>query len=351
MDRRPLGRTGLSVSVLSLGTMTFGEQNTEAEGHAQMDRAVDAGIDLFDAAELYAIPPRPETQGSTERIIGSWIGKNPAKRAKVLVATKAVGRSDMTWFRDGGVKANLSKAHVDEAVLKSLKRLRTDVIDLYQIHWPDRATTGFGSNPTIWRTPAPVEGEIAIEETLAALDAHVRAGRIRFIGLSNESAWGTMRWLAAAERLGMSRVVTIQNAYSLVNRTFEVNLAEVALREQVGLLAYSPLAQGYLTGKYSGGALPQGSRKQRFDRLQRYEKPEAAPAIAAYLKLAADVGVKPEHLALKFAATRPFMTSVILGATTLEQLDTDIAALSMPWTAEIEERVDAIHRVHQNPCP
>jgi aryl-alcohol dehydrogenase-like predicted oxidoreductase len=350
MEQRRLGRTDITVSSLSLGTMTFGEQNTEAEGHAQLDLALDRGINLIDAAELYPIPPKAETQGRTEEIIGTWM-KARGTRDKVVLATKIVGRSDNTWFRDGGVKANLSRAHVEEAIDKSLKRLGTDHVDLYQVHWPDRNVSGFGSNPTIWQDPAPLEDEIAIEETLAALADLVKAGKVRHIGLSNESAWGTMRYLAIAEKMGLPRVASIQNAYNFVNRTFETGLAEIAHREQVGLLAYSALGQGYLTGKYRDGALPEGARKTLFNRLQRYEKPGAEAAINAYVDLAAELGVSPSQLAIAFAETRPFTTSVILGATSLSQLEHDIGAQDLKITEEIETRINEIYQNHGSPCP
>ncbi|WP_428698601.1 aldo/keto reductase [Stappia sp.] len=350
MEQRRLGRTDIFVSSLSLGTMTFGEQNTEAEGHAQLDLALERGINLFDAAELYPIPPKAETQGRTEEIIGTWM-KARGNRDKIVLATKVVGRSENTWFRDGGVTAKLTRAHVEEAVNKNLKRLGTDYIDLYQLHWPDRNVSGFGSNPTIWTDPAPCDDETPIEETLAALGDLVKAGKIRQVGLSNESAWGTMRFLAVAEKMGLPRVVSIQNAYSLVNRTFETALAEIAHREQVGLLAYSALAQGYLTGKYRNGALPAGARKTLFDRLQRYEKPGAEPAINAYLDLAAELGLAPSQLALAFALSRPFMTSVILGATSLAQLEHDLGALDVTITAEIEGRINTLFQHHGSPCP
>lgn len=350
MDYRKLGRTDLDVSVVCLGTMTFGEQNTEAEGHAQMDRARDAGINFLDAAELYPIPPKRETQGRTEEIVGTWLAKD-GNRAKTVVATKVVGRSVMDWFRRDGSKAELSRVQMREALEGSLRRLRTDHIDLYQLHWPDREVTQFGANPTVFRDVERAPGEHPIHETLEILGDFVREGKIRHIGLSNESAWGTMRFLACSEARSLPRAASIQNGYSLVNRTFETGLAEVALRENVGLLAYSTLAQGYLTGKYANGALPPRARKTLFDRLQRYETPGADAAISAYLDLAGEIGWSPSHLALKFAATRSFMTSVIIGATTMDQLEHDLAAFEQPWSAEIEEHVDAIHLLNANPCP
>lgn len=349
MHYRPLGRTGLDVSLVCLGTMTFGEQNTEAEGHAQLDRARDAGVNFLDAAELYPIPPKPETQGRTEEIVGSWM-KARGNRGETIVATKAVGRTSMEWFRSGNRKGDLSRAQLREAVEGSLRRLQTDYIDLYQLHWPDRGVSQFGANPVRFVAPKPAP-ETAIEETLDALAELVAEGKIRHVALSNESSWGVMRFLQEAERSKGPRAASLQNAYSLVNRTFEVNLAEVSLREDVGLLAYSPLAQGYLTGKYRDGARPKGSRKQLFDRLQRYETPGAEAAFDAYVDLAGEIGWSPVELALKFVATRPFVTSVIIGATSLEQLEENLAAFDRPWEADIEARVDAIHLVRSNPCP
>lgn len=348
MEYRRLGRTDLRVSAVGLGTMTWGEQNTEAEGHAQMDYAIDKGINFLDAAELYPIPPKPETQGRTEEIIGSWL-KARGNRDKVIVASKVIGRSDNTWFRDGGKTTDLSRAQVFEAVDKSLKRLGTDYIDLYQIHWPDRSVSAFGSVPTVFR---PVEGpELPIEETLSALDEVVKAGKVRHIGLSNESPWGTMAFLKASETKGLPRIQSIQNAYSLANRTFETGLAEIAMREDTGLIAYSALAQGFLTGKYLNGARPANSRAVLFNRAQRYEKPGAETAFAAYVALAGEAGLDPAQMAIAFALSRPFVTSVLIGATTLDQLETDIGAFDIKLTPEIEDRIDAVHQIHQNPCP
>jgi aryl-alcohol dehydrogenase-like predicted oxidoreductase len=348
MEYRPLGRTGLRVSALCLGTMTWGEQNSEAEGHAQMDYAFERGINFLDTAELYAIPPRPETQGSTERIIGSWL-KARGRRDDVILATKVVGRSQNTWFRTDGSPSELSRAQIVEAVDRSLERLRTDYIDLYQIHWPDRSVSQWGSVPTIFK---PASGpEHPIEETLRALDDLVRAGKIRHVGVSNESPWGVMTYLKHAETQGLPRIASIQNAYGLLNRTFEGGLAEIALREDVGLLPYSVLGQGYLTGKYEGGALPPGARKTLFDRMQRYETPGAAPAIAAYLDLARGWGLDPAQMAVAFATSRPFTTSTIIGATTVAQLKTNIDAADLAISPELEAEIDAIHLRHTNPCP
>jgi aryl-alcohol dehydrogenase-like predicted oxidoreductase len=351
MQHRPLGRTGLSVSSICLGTMTWGDQNTLEEGHAQMDLAVERGVNFFDTAELYSIPPKPETHGSTESIIGAWLEKS-GRRQDIILATKIVGRSPMAWFRaEGGLDGGLTrhtKKQIDHAVEQSLKRLRTDYIDLYQLHWPDRGYQGFGFQA--YRDYK--DDGVPFEEILDALNAHVQAGRIRHIGVSNESAWGVMRFLAESDRRSLPRMASIQNAYNLLNRTFETGgLAEIALREQVGLLAYSPLGQGYLTGKYRNGAVPAGSRKAMFNRLGRYEGPGGEAATAAYLDLAAELGVKPAHLALKFVDTRPWVTSTIIGATSLAQLTEDLDAFDMTWTDEIEKRVNALHEIHRNPCP
>lgn len=351
MQTRPLGRTGLSVTALSLGTMTWGQQNTEDEAFAQMDYALDAGLNLWDAAELYPIPRRAETQGRTEAYIGNWLAARPGARDRIILASKVLGRSGDDWFRDGGRHPRLTASHIEEAVDKSLKRLKTDRIDLYQVHWPDRPAPGFGSNPNVFKVPERPADETPIEESLAALDKLVKAGKVLHIGLSNESTWGLMKWLEASEKGAGPRVCSIQNAYSLVNRTFEVNLAEAALREDVGLLTYSTLAQGYLTGKYRNGALPAGARKTLFDSLKRYEGPGALEAINLYLDLAAEAGIDPTKMAIAFALSRPFVASVILGATSVEQMKPVIEAASMTLPQDVLDAIDDIHRGHGNPCP
>jgi hypothetical protein len=348
MDYRRLGRTDLSVSAIALGTMTWGQQNTEAEGHGQLDFALDRGVNLIDTAEMYSIPPRAETQGSTERIIGSWLAARK-NRDRVILATKVSGRSDWTYLR-GGEPTRLDGENIRYAVEGSLSRLRTDYIDLYQLHWPDRPVPLFGAGGTVFRPPGEAP-EVPIEETLEALDGLVKAGKVRHVGLSNETAWGVMRFLRGAELGHGPRVVSIQNAYNLVNRTFEIGLAEVAMREDVGLLAYSPLAQGYLTGKYQNGARPPGARTTLFERGQRYEKPGAAQAIDAYLALAKEAGLDPAQMAIAFVTSRPFVTSNIIGATTLEQLRTDLDSIDVAITPELEARIDAVHQLHSNPAP
>ena len=349
MEYRPLGHTGLKVSVICLGTMTWGQQNSEAEGHEQMDYALDRGVNFFDTAELYSIPPKSQTQGSTERIIGTWF-KSRGKRDKVILATKVVGRTQMTWFRDPPAPGELSRAQMTQALEHSLKRLQTDYIDLYQLHWPDRPMP-WGSNPTIYRAPDFAGDGAPMEETLDILGDFVKSGKVRHVGLSNESAWGAMRFLQAADGPARPRMASIQNAYNLLNRTYEVALAEISMRESIGLLAYSPLAQGFLSGKYRDGARPAKARLTLFGRGQRYETPGAPEAIEAYCRLAEEHGLDPAQMALAFVNSRPFVTSNIIGATSLKQLEADIDSIHVSLTPEVLAGIDAIHRRHQNPCP
>jgi aryl-alcohol dehydrogenase-like predicted oxidoreductase len=348
-EYRLLGRTDLKVSAICLGTMTWGQQNTESEGHAQLDRALDHGINFIDTAEMYAIPPKAETQGSTERIIGTWF-KARGNRDRVVLASKVSGRSQSAYLRPDGKGARLDRRNIEYAVDASLTRLQTDYLDLYQLHWPDRPMDLFGSG-TGTRVPKPEDDAIPMEETLGVLADLVTAGKIRHVGLSNETAWGTMRFVQAAEAGHGPRVVSIQNAYNLINRTFEIGLAEIAMREHVGLLAYSPLGQGYLTGKYQGGARPAGARTTLFERGSRYEKPGVEAAIDAYLALARDIGIDPTMLALAFVTTRPFVTSNIIGATSLAQLDVALMSESVAITPEIEARINAVYQLHGSPAP
>ena len=351
MEYRRLGRTDLKVSVICLGTMTWGQQNTEAEGHEQMDYALDQGVNFFDTAEMYAIPPKPETQGSTERIIGNWF-KARGNRDKVILASKIVGRGTSDWLRDDKGPTRVTAKQIKEAVDKSLKRLQTDYIDLYQIHFPERPMP-WGSNPTRFSKAAfdRPDDETPITEQLDAFAEIVKQGKIRHLGLSNESAWGTMSFVQDAAARGTPRVQSIQNAYSLLNRTFETALAEIAIREDVGLLAYSPLAQGFLTGKYLDGARPAGARTTLFDRGQRYQGAGTEEAIKQYLAVAREAGLDPAHMALAFVNSRAFVTANIIGATKMEQLKTDIASISVTLSPEIEAKIDAIHQLVGNPCP
>jgi aryl-alcohol dehydrogenase-like predicted oxidoreductase len=312
-----------------------------------MDYALTRGVTFWDTSEMYAIPPHPKTQGNTERIVGNWFAKNPGKRQEVVLASKAAGRSPMTWLRDGGAGTTHTRAQIDEAVGKSLKRLQTDYIDLYQLHWPDRGVRLFGG--MTWRD-YDQEHE-TFEAILEALDEQVKKGNIRHVGVSNETPWGVMKFVEAAERRGLPRMASIQNAYNLVNRVFEYGLAEIAMREQVGLLAYSPVGQGYLIGKYLDGARPEGARTTLFNRGQRYEGPGAEAAIRSYVELAKSRGIGTEQLAIKFCDSRPFVTSTIIGASTMEQLKADIDAFDLEWTCELETAVDQLHMQQPIPCP
>ncbi len=348
MERRPLGRTGLTVPALCLGTMMYGEQINEDDAFAQMDVAFERGVDFFDTAELYTIPPRPETQGRSEQIVGAWAASR-GLREKLLIATKIVGRAKhLPWIRDGE-ETRLDARQINLAVERSLKNLQTDYIDLYQLHWPDRPLQLFGGALEGYRHRD--DAGAPLEDTLGALQDLVRAGKIRHVGVSNESAWGVMRMAYLAEAQGLPRIASIQNAYNFLNRTFEVGLAEIAMRENVGLLAYSPIAQGVLSGKYLDGATPAGSRGVMFGRLDRYETPAAERATKGYVALAREFGVDPSAFALQFVTTRKFVTSNIFGARGMDQLETALRSVDVKWTDEMETAVDDLHANTPNPCP
>jgi aryl-alcohol dehydrogenase-like predicted oxidoreductase len=348
MHYRKLGKTNLNVSVIGLGTMTWGQQNTEAEAHAQLDHALARGVNLVDTAEMYPVPPRPETQGRTETYIGTWL-KKTGRRADIVLATKIVGRQRQAHnpghIRNGATRHDA--ANIALAVDASLRRLQTDVIDLYQLHWPDRTTNTFGRREYPW--PPDDEESVPIHDTLVALAAQVKAGKIRHVGVSNETPWGLAQFLRLADQLGLPRVVSIQNSYSVINRVFEVGLAEFAHREQVGLLAYSPLAAGVLTGKYLGGARPPGARMTLFERWGHFNRPQVQPAVAAYVELAGRHGFTPAQLALGYVASRPFTTSVLIGATSLAQLDDNLSAADVTLGAEVLAGIDQIHAQWPNP--
>lgn len=337
--------TGKSVSKICLGTMTWGEQNTEAEAHAQIDYALDAGLNFIDAAEMYPVPPRAQTQGRTEEYIGSWFAKT-GKRDQWILATKATGpREEFSYLRGGPV---FSRAHIIEACEGSLKRLQTDHIDLYQLHWPERATNCFGARGYVH---PEVDQSTPLEETLRALESLVSAGKIRAIGLSNETPWGAMQFLRLAEREGLPKIETIQNPYSLLNRLYEVGLAEISHREDVGLLAYSPLAMGLLTGKYRQGAIPEGSRLALFSRFTRYEGDQVTAATERYCRLAEEHGLTPTQMALAFVNTRSFVLSTIIGATNLTQLKENIESTAVTLTPEVLRSIHAIHKDIPDPAP
>lgn len=349
MQYRKLGRTDLDVSLIGLGTMTWGEQNSEAEGHAQLDVAVAAGVNFIDTAEMYSVPPRPETYGATEKIIGTWF-KQRQNRDQIILATKAAGPSTLlpqaTHIRGG--TSHFNRQNLQQALDGSLQRLQTDYIDVYQLHWPDRNTNHFGR---LGYQHLDDEDTVPILETLEVLGDFVKTGKIRYIGVSNETPWGVSQFLQLAEKHGLPRIVSIQNPYSLLNRTFEVGLAEFSHREQVGLLAYSPLAFGVLSGKYLNGARPAGARLTLWDRFARYNSPQAESATAAYVQLAHDYGLDPAQLALAFVNSRPFVTSNLIGATTLEQLRSNLDSLSLTLSEELLQKIETIHTAFPNPSP
>jgi len=347
MQYRRLADSGLEVSALCLGTMTFGEQNTQQQAFEQLDMALDAGVNFIDTAEMYAIPPRVETLGSTETIIGRWLRQRGC-RDRVVIATKVSGpgRDWLPYIRGGN--NHLDRRNIHAAIGDSLRRLQTDVIDLYQLHWPERHTNCFGRLGYVHQEDPD---EVPLLETLQALAELVEAGKVRFIGVSNETPWGLMRLLGLAETHGLPRVVSIQNPYSLLNRSFEIGLAEISHREEVGLLAYSPLGFGVLAGKYLAGQRPPGARLTLFPHYTRYSNPQAQRATRDYVTLAHDHGLDPAQMALAFVTSRPFVTSNIIGATTREQLQSNLDSLQLTLSQPLLEEIDAIHQRQPNPSP
>jgi aryl-alcohol dehydrogenase-like predicted oxidoreductase len=346
MIYRSLGDSPLKVSALSLGTMTFGEQNSEAEAHSQLDCAIDAGVNLIDTAEMYPVPPKANTQGETERHIGSWLARH-GQRDQLVIASKVAGPADwLSYIRDGDL--HLDRPNIEAALDQSLQRLQTDYIDIYQLHWPDRKTNYFGSLG--YQHP---KHEIAtpIEETLEVLGDLKKAGKIRHIGVSNETPWGVMRYLQIAEQKELPRVVSIQNPYSLLNRSFEIGLAEIAHREKCGLLAYSPMAFGVLSGKYLHGKRPAKGRLTLFDRFTRYTNPQASAATEQYVALAREHALDPAQMALAYVTSRPFVTSTIIGATTQQQLQTNLDSIHIKLDQALLEEIEKIHTAHPNPSP
>ncbi len=342
-----LANTDIDVSIICLGTMTFGEQNTETEAHAQLDYALTQGVNFIDTAELYAIPPKAQTYGRTEEYIGNWLHQR-GQRDALILASKVIGPSSdwVDHIRNG--EARLNRTHITRALEGSLRRLRTDYLDLYQLHWPDRATNFFGK---LGYEHDPQDKPVPIEETLAVLGELVTAGKIRHIGLSNETPWGVMRFLAAADHLGLPRVISVQNPYNLLNRSYEIGLAEISMREQAGLLAYSPLAFGALSGKYLEGRQPADARLTLFPDYQRYSSAEAGEATRHYTALAHEHGLDPAQMALAYVNTRPFLTSTIIGATNMEQLQANIASIDLTLPTAVIEGIEAIHLAIPNPSP
>lgn len=347
MEQRKFGRTGETVSAIALGTMTWGQQNTEAEAHSQLDFALERGVTFVDTAEMYPVPPRAETQGRTEQYIGTWLEKS-GKRDRIFLATKAAGPASdpkrPSHLRDGKVRHD--RRNLTQALDDSLKRLRTDHLDLYQLHWPDRTVNCFGATSYPWVDDACT---VPIRETLEVLADLVKAGKIRHIGVSNETPWGVGQFLKESELHGLPRIESVQNPYSLLNRTFEIGLSEFAHREQVGLLAYSPLAFGVLTGKYLGGLKPEGARLSLFERFNRYGSPSVEAAALEYVKLCRAHGLDPAQVAIQFTLRQKFLTTSIIGATNLEQLKTDIEAAEVVVPQEVWTGIERIHAERPNP--
>ena len=329
--------------------MTWGEQNTQKEALEQMDYALDQGVNFFDTAELYAVPMKPETRGKTSQIIGEWFLKSK-KRNKVILADKVAGASPMDWLRPEGKKTSLNKKQIEFACNRSLKDLKTDYIDLYQVHWTDRPSGAFSGK--LEYEHKNTDDFVSIEETLDALNNLVKSGKVKHIGISNETPWGTNQYLKLSEQKKLAKIVSIQNAYNFLNRAFEVGLSEIAIREKVGLLAYSPLASGYLSGKYRNGAMPKNSRMDLFyDFWPRYRTMHSEKTIEEYWNLAKNFNLNLSQMAIKFCEIQPFITSVIIGATTLEQLKTNIDSVNINLDKELIKKIGEIHRKYPNPCP
>ena len=345
MNYKKLGNTDIDVSTICLGTMTWGEQNTQDEGFEQMDYALDEGVNFWDTAELYAIPPKKNTYGKTEEVIGNWFQKSK-KREKVILATKVSGPG-LSWIRGGGNQ--FDDKNLNEAVNESLKRLKTDYIDLYQLHWPERKSNFFGKlgyeheDKNEWNK---------FEDILASLNKIVKAGKIRHVGLSNETAWGLSKFLEISNNKNLPRMMSVQNPYSLLNRTYEVGLAEISIREKSGLLAYSPLAFGFLTGKYRNQELPENSRMKLFgDKFVRYKTENGQLAIEKYYEIAKKHQLDFAQMSLKFCEVQPFITSVIIGATTMDQLKINIESVNVNLEEDVINDINEVQKIYPNPCP
>lgn len=340
-----LGNTDLDVSVICLGTMTWGNQNSEAEGHEQMDYAFDHEVNFWDTAELYAVPASPETSFKTETIMGTWFAKNPAKRDKVILASKIAGPGPYTkHIREA---TDYSKQNIHEAVEGSLKRMQTDYIDLYQLHWPARATNFFGKRGYYHR-----EGwEDSFLDRIEALSDLIKQGKIRHWGISNETPWGLMNYLRLADKHGLPKVVSVQNPYNLLNRTYEVGMAEMSIREHVGLLAYSPMGFGLLSGKYHKGLDKPGDRINHFDGMKRYSSEHCHLATKQYLGIAEKYNLSLAQMSLAFVNQQKFVTSTIIGATNLDQLKENIGSADVILSKEIIKEINAIQDLVPNPAP
>ena len=344
MNYKKLGNTDLNVSTICLGTMTWGEQNTQNEAFEQMDYSLDNGVNFWDTAELYAVPPKAETYGHTESIIGNWFEKTK-KRKDVILASK-VGGPSRKYMRNG--ENSFTGKNLEEALHGSLKRLKTDYIDLYQLHWPERNVNNFGRlgyehKENDWNK---------FEDVLENLKKFIEEGKIRYVGLSNETPWGVMNYLQLAKDKDLPRMMSIQNPYSLLNRSYEVGLAEVSIRENIGCLSYSPLASGYLTGKYRNKQFPKGSRMERdFDFWTRYRKPNMEEAVEDYYKISQKFDLDMSQMSIKFCEVQDFMTSVIIGATTMEQLKTNVESVKVNLDSEVIKEINNVQKKYPNPCP
>ena len=346
MKYSELGKTGLQVSKICLGTMTYGEQNAEDEAHEQMDYAISQGVNFFDTAEMYPVPPRQETQGKTEAYIGSWL-KKTGNRNDIILASKVAGPGMMSYLRGG---AQLIPQQINDALNASLKRLQTDYIDLYQIHWPARKTNYFGSLGYQHDAAESLNTLAEMEDAYECLVKAVEAGKVRYLGISNETPWGAMQYQLFAQKNTWPSMVSIQNPYNLLNRSYEIGLAEISHRESMGLLAYSPLGFGVLSGKYIN-AMPANARITLFERFTRYTNIEGKNATHAYVNLAQKYGYSPSQMALAFVTTRSFITANIIGATTMQQLKENIESINVKLTDEVLEKIESIHQQHPNPCP
>ena len=346
MNYKKLGNTDIEVSTICLGTMTWGEQNSQEEGFEQMDYALDQGVNFWDTAELYAVPPRAETYGHTEIIIGNWF-KKTKKRDKVILATKVAGPM-RAYLRGGANSYGLEK--MTEAINDSLKRLQTDYIDLYQLHWPERHVNSFGR---LGYEHKENNDWTKFEDVLGNLQRFIDAGKIRKIGLSNETPWGVSKYLELSKEKGLPRMMSIQNPYSLVNRTYEIGLAEISIRDEIGLLAYSPLASGYLSGKYRNETYPKGSRMERDWNFwkYRYNTPNLKNAVEEYCKISEKYNLDMTQMSLKFCEIQQFTTSVIIGATTMEQLKTNIESVNVNLSDDVIKEINKIQTIYSNPCP
>jgi len=339
-----LPHSSLEISKLSLGTMTFGEQNSQKDANQQLDYSIDNGINFIDTAEMYPVPPKANTQGKTEEYIGHWLQQSN-KREKVILATKVSGPRNTPYIRDNMA---LDHRNIHQAIDDSLFRLKTDYIDVYQLHWPQRETNCFGK---LNYTPSNNNNEIPLIETLETMNDLVRSGKVRYIGISNETPWGLMTYLRLAEKHDLPKMVTIQNPYNLLNRSFEIGLSEICHYENIKLLAYSPMAMGVLSGKYLNGAQPKKARCTLYERFKRYFTPQGIKATKAYIELAYDYGLNPAQMALSFVNQQPFTGSTIIGATTIEQLKTNIESINILLSDEILEKIEIISANYSNPCP